>query len=358
MVSYANKVLDETFQHLSDFVDEQQSLIVRTCLAGLGFFLVRKWLKGGYCYSTITLHGKTVIVTGASTGIGKEIARNLAKRGARVILACRNFEKGITAANEILREIPEDCRGGIVVRHLDLASFSSIRDFTQEILETESHIHILVNNAGVMAPKGTTEDGLDLVFGTNHLGPFLLTNLLLDRIKKSVPSKIITMSSHVHKMIPRMIWEDLNLDEGAHEYTPMKAYCQSKLANVLFSAELCRRLLGTGVTTYAIHPGFVRTELSRERASMFSYPTRVCLFLSDFLFAKSPSQGAQTAVFCAVDPMEQNRSGHYYRDCHDKKPSKAARSIESAKRLWEISEQMTRLHEYDVVDSDDEDCEN
>lgn len=206
-----------------------------------------------------------------------------------------------------------------------------------------------------MAPKGITVDGFDLVFGTNHLGPFLLTNLLLHRIQKSVPSKIITMTSHVHKMIPRMIWEDLNLDEGTHEYTPMRAYCQSKLANVLFSAELCRRLLGTGVTTYAVHPGFVRTELSRNRALMFSYPTRVCFFLVDLLFAKSPAEGAQTAIFCAVDSTEQNRSGHYYRDCHDKKPSKAARNIESAKRLWDVSMQLTRLNEIDDDDDNNDD---
>ena len=219
---------------------------------------VKSYFGGGVCYSKAMLTGKTVIITGANTGIGLETAVDLAKRGARVILACRNVAKGKAAEAEVKERSKSD---DVVFSKLDLSSLQSVREFSERTLEEESHIDILLNNGGVMIPPySTTEDGFELQFGVNHLGHFLLTNLLLERMKKAPAGRIITVSSLAH------IGGKINFDDlqSKQSYSRIGAYAQSKLANIIFTKSLAKMLRGTNTTAYCLHPGSVKTELSRH----------------------------------------------------------------------------------------------
>ncbi|XP_058281119.1 retinol dehydrogenase 13 isoform X3 [Hylobates moloch] len=231
----------------------------------------RDYVTGGACPSKATISGKTVIVTGANTGIGKQTALELARRGGNIILACRDMGKCEAAAKYIRGET---LNHHVNARHLDLASLKSIREFAAKIIEEEERVDILINNAGVMrCPHWTTEDGFEMQFGVNHLGHFLLTNLLLDKLKASAPSRIINLSSLAH-VAGHIDFDDLNWQ--TRKYNTKAAYCQSKLAIVLFTKELSRRLQGSGVTVNALHPGVARTELGRHtgiHGSTFSSTT-------------------------------------------------------------------------------------
>ena len=223
-------------------------------------FLIRRWAAGGVCRSKARLDGKTVIITGANNGIGLETAVDLAKRNAaKIILACRSVERGEKAAVEVRKRSSND---NVVFRQLDLASLESVRKFASKILEEEPQIDILVNNAGVMAlpERKLTKDGFEMQFGTNHLGHFLLTNLLLDRIKEAPSARIVNVSSVAYKMGPIKM-DDLNSE---HSYTSWGAYCQSKIANILFTRALSKRLEGTNVTANALHPGAIFTGLQQH----------------------------------------------------------------------------------------------
>ena len=225
-------------------------------------YLVRRYSAGGMCRSRATLVGKTVIITGANAGIGKETATELARRGARVILACRNTEKGEEAALDVRAKSANE---NVVFRLLDLASFESIRQFASKILEDERRIDILINNSGVMGcPYTKTKDGFEMQFGVNHLGHFLLTHLLLDRLKEAPAARIINVSSVAHSFVNGITFDDLNSEKA---YTVHSAYFRSKLANILFTRSLAKRLIGTSVTANSLHPGSVRTELFRHLAS-------------------------------------------------------------------------------------------
>ena len=215
------------------------------------------FVNGVPCRSKKRIDGKTVIVTGGNTGIGKVTAMELARRGAHVILACRDISKGQAALVEIKDAVPY---ADVVCMELNLASFNSVRRFAHRILQTEPKIHILVNNAGVMfVPYQLTEDGYELTFAVNHLGHFLLTCLLLDRIKESAPSRIITVSSAAH-IIGYLDFGDMMWSK---RYNAQLAYGRSKLANVMFTRELAARLAGTNVTVCSLHPGTINTELTR-----------------------------------------------------------------------------------------------
>lgn len=250
------------------------------------------------------------------------------------------MEKAKKAQEEIIAETGNK---NVFVKHLDLSSFASIQEFAQNILETEQHIHILINNAGVMwTPKMLTKDGFEMQFGTNHLGHFLLTNLLLEKIKDSAPSRIINVSSRAHTR-GTINFDDLNSEK---EYSFFRAYDQSKLANVLFTRELARRLNGTGVTVYALHPGVVQTELLRYSDFVNSRLGQVLRFLLtplEWLLVKTPIEGAQTTLFCALASELEGVSGKYYSDCAEKEPSLEAQNDTNAKRLWSISEEWTKL---------------
>uniref|UniRef100_A0A8D8TR98 Retinol dehydrogenase 11 n=1 Tax=Cacopsylla melanoneura TaxID=428564 RepID=A0A8D8TR98_9HEMI len=292
------------------------------------------------------LDNKTVIVTGSNTGIGKVTVKELAKRGAKVIMACRSSERAQKAAEDIrmtLKDVPKS--GQIVTRVLDLSSLSSVRQCAQEILDTEPSIHILINNAGIMmCPKQLSEDGYELQFATNHLGHYLFTLLLLPRMIKSAPARIINLSSLAHTWGDgSMHLDDINYDKAA--YSPTGAYGRSKLANILFTVELARRLEGAKVTTYAVHPGVVDTELSRHFDSIM-IPGMAWLYQKiGGLFIKSPEQGAQTTLYCALDENCVEQSGLYYADCKVKEPARRAKNTEKAKDLWTHSWKLVGLNE-------------
>ena len=221
--------------------------------------VLRRYFAGGVCRSKEMLDGKTVIITGGNTGIGKETAIDLAKRNARVIIACRNQEKGKKAEVDIRRESRSN---NVHFHQMDLSSFKSIRKFANEVLSEESRIDILINNAGVMyCPFGKTEDGFETQFGVNYLGHFLLTNLLLDKIKQAPEGRIVVMSSLGHGLTLK---PDLNTINSEARYSSFYAYNKSKLANVLFTKALAKRLTGTNVTANSLHPGAVNTELMRH----------------------------------------------------------------------------------------------
>ncbi|XP_064202191.1 retinol dehydrogenase 12-like [Anguilla rostrata] len=279
--------------------------------------------------SNARLDGKTVIITGANTGIGKETAKDLAKRGARIIMACRDMGRAESAHKEVVEDSKNQ---NIVVRKLDLADTKSIREFAEVINKEEEQVNILINNAGIMmCPFSKTVDGFEMQFGVNHLGHFLLTHLLFDLIKKSAPARIINLSSMAHA------WGTIKLDDINSEkgYSDKKAYGQSKLANILCTRSLAQRLQGTGVTVYAVHPGVVQTELWRH----LSAPLKVTFAVMK-PFTKTSVQGAQTSIYCAVAPELENETGQYYSDCAQANPSTAAKDDVMAQKLWELSCQM------------------
>ena len=242
-----------------DCVEFPFSVILCTAVVGIVLFRIRRYCAGGICSSKALLDGKTVIITGGNTGIGKETAIDLAKRNARVILACRSQEKGKKAEVDVRRESGNN---NVYFRKLDLASFKTIRQFAEEVLSEESRIDILINNAGVMyCSFQKTADGFESQFGVNHLGHFLLTNLLLDKIKQAPEGKIIAVSSIGHTLVSKLDLDSINSE--AH-YSPYDAYHKIKLANVLFAKALAKRLADTSVTVNSLHPGVVNTELTRH----------------------------------------------------------------------------------------------
>ncbi len=309
---------------------ENFQLLTGVATALTALYFLRKFFAGGVCYSKTRLDGKTVIVTGCNTGIGKETVRDMSKRGARVIMACRNLDLANKAANDI----QQDTRGDIGVVKLDLASLKSVRACAKEILEKEDRIDILINNAGVMmCPFMKTEDDFEMQIGTNHLGHFLFMNLLLNKMKSgNRPARIVNLSSSAHRG-GVIDLDDLHFKNKP--YKSMASYGQSKLANILFTRELAKRLKGTKITTYAVHPGVVKTELGRYVADWLG--VFQVLLWPVIPFLKTPAQGAQTSIDCAVNESRANESGLYYRDCHVQTPTKAAQDDEMAKKLWDLS---------------------
>ncbi|KAJ8398457.1 hypothetical protein AAFF_G00427120 [Aldrovandia affinis] len=302
-----------------------------TAVTVVSIVVLRKWIAGGVCRSRACLDGKTVLITGANTGIGKETAKDMARRGARVVMACRDLTRGEKAAGDIRQSTGN---GSVVVRHLDLASLYSVRQFAKEYIAIEERLDILINNAGVMmCPKWLTEDGYEMQLAVNHLGHFLLTNLLLPKLKLSAPSRVVNVSSIAHRG-GKIHFDDLCFDKMP--YSSLVSYRQSKLANVLFSRELARRLKGTGVTSYSLHPGVIRTELSRHVETWFPM-LKALLTAPSILLMKTPREGAQTSIYCAVTKGLEDKSGCYFSDCAVKEPAPEGRDDLVALRLWEVS---------------------
>ncbi|XP_056306512.1 retinol dehydrogenase 12 [Danio aesculapii] len=280
--------------------------------------IVKRWS------SDVRLDGKTAIVTGANTGIGKETVKDLANRGARVILACRDLVKAEQAASDISKDVEN---ANVVIRKLDLADTKSICEFAELIYNTEKSLHLLINNAGVaICPYSTTADGFETQFGVNHLGHFFLTFLLMDLLKHSAPSTVINVSSLVHPM-GKIHFEDLNSEKNYH---PVKAYVQSKLANILFTRELASRVEELGVRVYAVDPGLVNTDITRHLMKPVQF------FVKTFGFMiKTPAEGAYTTLYCALTP--DLPTGSYYSNCTVASCSRAAKDDNSASKLWAVS---------------------
>ncbi|XP_050703032.1 retinol dehydrogenase 13-like [Eriocheir sinensis] len=303
--------------------------------------------RAGRCTSTRSLAGKTAIVTGASAGIGKETAKDLARRGARVILACRNREKAQRVAEHIISETGNK----VVVRVLDTADLASVRHFAKEVLRTDDAIHILVNNAGIPGKevREVTRDGLELTMATNHYGHFLLTNLLLKRLKESAPSRIVNVSSLAHFFTMTIDLKDLNFEKRS--YGTLAAYGQSKLCNILFSVELAHKLRGSGVTVNALHPGTVGTDFFTREEMATTWWRKLFMIVGNFvirLFGKDSVLGAQTSIYLAVAEEVEGVTGKYFDDCKEATTSLLARDLTLARTLWEVSEADVQLQPSEI----------
>ncbi len=276
--------------------------------------------------TTVTLNGKVAIVTGANSGIGRVTARELALNGYHVFLACRSVERGQIVIDEIARLSDGSARTEILP--LDLGDFDSIRRCAESFLSRGLPLHLLIANAGIAGNKGRTQSGFEMTFGTCHMGHFLLTQLLLERIKTSAPARIVVVASHAHRR-PRTL-DFSTLRQDTKTFSGFPEYGVAKLSNVLFAAELARRLQGTGVTTYSLHPGVVATNVWR------AVPWPFDLVIKRFMI--SEEEGAATSLYCALSPEVSAQSGLYYEECAIKEPSALAKDTALAARLWQESE--------------------
>nr|ACI69749.1 Dehydrogenase/reductase SDR family member 13 precursor [Salmo salar] len=313
-------------------------LLVVGLVVGIAYIYHSVVVKGKRCKSKAKLRGKTVIVTGSNTGIGKMTTLDLARRGARVILACRSKQRAEAALADIKRESGSN---EVVFMQLDLASLKSVRSFAETFLKTEPRLDLLINNAGIYMP-GTTEDGLGMMFGVNHLGPFLLTNLLLDRMKECGPSRVVNVSSIGHNFGTvdfNCLSTHKELGVGNSATDVFNIYTNSKLCNVLFTHELAKRLQGTNVTCYTLHPGAINSELFRDVSKVFM------ILMKPFLmfFFKDTVAGSQTTLHCALQEGLEPLSGCYFSNCTVRSLYAKARDNAVAKKLWEVSENLSGL---------------
>jgi len=268
---------------------------------------------------------RTVVVTGGNTGIGKATAEALAKQGWRVYVTSRSRDKGEAAVASIKAAAGSD---SVFFLALDLADLSSVRSCAEAFLARGEPLHVLVNNAGVAGVRGLTKQGFELIFGVNHLGHFVLAQLLLDRLTSSAPARVVTVASDAHYSARGIDWDALR--RPARGITGLGEYAVSKLCNVLFSQELARRAAGTGVTTYALHPGVVASDIWRR----VPWPVRP-LMTRRML---SVDEGAATSLFCATSPEVAEASGRFYDKCAERAPSPVA-TPELALTLWQRSEE-------------------
>jgi len=276
------------------------------------------------------MEGKICIITGANSGIGKATAIALAKMGATIVMVCREKVTGENAQKEII-ELSGNKDVDLFL--CDLSSQKEIRDLASNFKNKYQTLHILINNAGVMMKKGPiSTDGFEMNFAVNHLAPFLLTNLLLDMLKKNAPSRIVNVSSGAHKMA-KLDFDDLQSENTKPRF--MRIYGNSKLALMLFSYELSRKLEGTNVTVNTVHPGVVATNLGRHQ-SKFNQKFSKVVF-------KKPEKGAETSIYLASSPEVEGITGKYFVNKESRKSSDASYNEDDAKRLWEISLEMTKI---------------
>ncbi|MDA1677108.1 MULTISPECIES: SDR family NAD(P)-dependent oxidoreductase [unclassified Bacillus cereus group] len=289
-----------------------------------------------------SLRDKYIVITGATSGIGLAAAKVFAERGAKLGIIARNEAK----ANDVMTQLEHLTNGNTVVDifFADMASQQSIRRVATDILERCPRIDILVNNAGALfQTRKITEDGLEMTWAVNHLGPFLLTDLLLERLKESAPARVITTASHGHKMAKKGIdFGDLDAEQlyrGVKKFMggPTMRYAQTKLANILFTSELAQRLEGTGVSAYSFDPGLVNTNFNQDNGLV----ARLTMAAMK-PFSRTPEEGAETLIWLAESNGIIDHSGCYYADKQIGKMSEAALDKGVSKRLWDISEKQTR----------------
>ena len=278
------------------------------------------------------MSGKICMVTGATSGIGKVTAQALAAKGATVIVVARSQSRGEETVNEIKAKTGNQ---SVILMVADLSSQASVRQLAQNFKQHYSRLDVLVNNAGVFNfQRMVTVDGLENTFATNHLGHFLLTNLLLDTIKTSAPSRIINVSSDASQS-GKIDFDDL---QGEKRYSVAKAYSQSKLANVLFTVGLAKRLQGTGVTANSLHPGLVATNFGQNNGRLWGLVFRLV-----YLVGISPEKGAETQIYLATSPDVANVTGKYFDKKKPVEPNPAAKDDATVERLWKVSEQLTGM---------------
>ena len=276
-----------------------------------------------------SMNGKRVVLTGASRGIGRETALALGKMGADLSIVVRDAERGKDVAEEV-----RALKGGgdVEVFIADLSSLGDIRRVGAELLAKHDVIDVLVNNAGaLLMDRQVTKDGYEATFATNHLGYFLLTKMLLDAVKKAPAGRIVNVASEAHRR-GSLAFDDLM---GEKKYAGWFAYSASKLANILFTAELARRLEGTKVTTNSLHPGVIASGFARNNDGLVGFLAKLA---SPFLM--SSEDGAKTTLFLATDPSGAATNGLYFSKCKPKTPSREARDASVAKRLWDVSEEL------------------
>jgi dehydrogenase/reductase SDR family protein 13 len=269
------------------------------------------------------------LVTGANTGIGRATALALAGRGGRVFVASRSEEKTRPVIDEI---VAQRGNGSVEFLSLDLGDLASVRACAEEFLRSGEPLHVLINNAGLAGKRGMSPSGFELAFGTNYVGPFLLTALLLDRLRESAPSRIVNVASIGHFRAPGIDFEAVR--RRTKSFTGFPEYCVSKLGNVLHAQELARRLDGAGVTTYSLHPGEIASDVWRH----VPWPVRPLLTRR----MRSPEEGARTSLYCATSPDVAAESGCYYDDCR-RTGASAVATPELAAELWERSSSWVEL---------------
>ena len=266
---------------------------------------------------------KTCLVTGANSGIGLETARGLAKQGARVVMVCRNAEKGEAARQDIISSTGNDQVDLLIA---DLSSLAAVRKLAEEVNSRYDQLHVLIHNAGLMSKqREVSVDGFELQFAVHHLATFLLTDLLLDLLKASAPARIINVASMMHKM-GKINFDDL---QSVQKFGTYSTYGQSKLAMIHYTYDLAEQLKGSGVTVNALHPGVVATNIG--------FPAWMNMFLA------SPEKGARTTLFLATSPDIEGVSGQYFNNCKVAKTSKGFYDREDGKRLWDITESLCSL---------------
>jgi len=282
------------------------------------------------------LTGKVAVVTGGNSGIGKETAVELARMGAQVVIAARNPAKAAAAVKEVKDRT--NCGDRVTTLPLDLASFASVRAFPDAFTSAYDPCDILVNNAGLLLRKrAMTEDGHEVQFQTNHLGPFLLTNLMHEQLAASSSARVVNVSSEGHRMFrPTVNFDDLDWQQ--RHYRGFRVYCVTKLMNILFTRELAQRWGGEHITANALHPGFVRSNFGRE--GDYGALGRIVMPIAQ-PFAISVAKGAQTPVWLASSPDVEGVTGLYFAKCASAQPSAAARDDAAAKELWDVSAELT-----------------
>lgn len=274
------------------------------------------------------MRGKICLVTGASSGIGKETALGLVHMGATVLMVARDRIRGETVAREIRQKAFE---GKVELLVADLSSLSEVRQLAAQVLNEYDRLDVLLNNAGVaLSKRHITKDGLETAFVTNYLSPFLLTNLLLDRLKKSAPSRIVNVASYTHSWVKSIPWDDL---QSERIYDSRSVYNLTKLMDILFTYELAKQLAGTGVTVNCLHPGWpMKTNLDREAKGALMLFGKI-----SNLFAISAEQGAKTSLYLASSPEVVDSSGRYFTKCQPAESSKLSHDEAAAERLWDLS---------------------
>ena len=278
------------------------------------------------------MKGKICMITGANSGIGKATALGLAKIGATIIMVCRNKDRGEKALEDIKKEVEN---GTVDLMIADLSTQKAIHQLVKEFKEKYQFLHVLINNAGVNLSRCVlTEDGIETTFAVNYLAQYLLSNLLLDVLQASSPSRIVNVASSVQAK--NIDFENLN---GEKHYRQLNAYGQSKLAVILFTYEFARRIEGTGVTVNCLHPGYVKTNMIKNFRKFVKY-----FYPLIGLFMKKPKKGAKTSIYLASSSEVEGVSGKYFKKRKEVESMKAAYDKEIVKRLWDVSIALTNLN--------------